>query len=70
LFDDLRKLGVTPEEGMKLRFYDLDADDLERPTLCAGSVLRRDKTKWHAAIDQNSFHSVLRSDVDHEIEAE
>jgi len=33
LFNDLRKLGVTPEEGMKLNFYDRDAGDLERPQI-------------------------------------
>jgi len=57
---------------MKLNFYDPDADDRERPTyFCASGVLHRDKTdKWHAEINQNRFHSVLRSDVDNEIEAE
>jgi len=66
-FEDLRKLGVTPEEGLSLTFYDLDADDLDRPTyLCADGILYRDEGgAWHANLDQSSFHSVLRSEVDH-----
>lgn len=31
-FKDLEKLGVTPQEGMALTFYDLDADEQDRPT--------------------------------------
>jgi hypothetical protein len=31
-FEDLQRLGITPEEGLNLNFYDLDADNLDRPT--------------------------------------
>jgi hypothetical protein len=64
-FKDLQRLGITPVEGLSLNFYDLDADDLDRPTyLCATGVLYRDAYgNWHANIDQSSFHSVLRSEV-------
>ena len=65
-FEDLQRLGITPEEGLSLNFYDLDADDLDRPTyLCATGVLYRDEyANWHANIDQSSFHSILRSEAD------
>lgn len=64
-FNDLQKLGMDPEEGLMLNFYDFDADDLNRPTyLCARGVLYRDKDGcWHADIDKSSYHSVLQSDV-------
>jgi hypothetical protein len=65
-FDDLQRLGITPEEGMTLNFYDLDADEHNRPTyLCARGVLYRDDFgNWHAEIERGSFHTVLRSEVD------
>lgn len=45
----------------RLTFYDLDADDLDRPThLCANGVLYRGEDgAWHANVDQSSFHSAL-----------
>jgi hypothetical protein len=64
-FKDLEKLGVTPQEGMALTFYDLDADDQDRPTyLCAQGVLYLKGGRWHAKIDPDSFRSILRSEVD------
>ena len=66
-FDDLRRLGITPEEGMRLTFYDIDADEENRPTyLCAEGSLhfRREKSTWYVSIEQDTFRSVLRSDVD------
>jgi hypothetical protein len=64
-FEDLEKLGIIPREGLALKFYDLDADEQDRPIyLCANGVLYREGEKWHAKIDPGSFHSILRSDVD------
>jgi hypothetical protein len=64
-FEDLQKLGITPREGLTLTFYDLDADEQNRPTyLCASGVLYREGDKWHAKIDPGSFRSILRSEVD------
>jgi hypothetical protein len=63
--EDLEKLGITPREGLALKFYDLDADEQGRPTyLCASGVLYREGEQWHAKIDPDSFHSILRSEVD------
>ena len=67
-YEDLRELGVSPTEGMKLTFYDLDADDEDRPTyFCAEGTLYKVHEKvsaWYAKIDESSFRSVLRSDAD------
>ncbi len=64
-FEDLERLGIDPEVGRELEFYDLDADDQDRPTyLCARGALYLEDGRWHAAIDQNSFRSVLCSEVD------
>jgi hypothetical protein len=64
-FKDLDKLGITPQEGMSLSFYDLDADDQDRLTyLCAQGVLYLKGGRWHAMVDQDSFRSLLRSEVD------
>jgi hypothetical protein len=66
-FADLKELGITPTEGTRLTFYDIDADDLGRPTyLCADGVLHLDDESktWRAFVDQNTFRSVLRSDAD------
>ena len=64
-FEDLERLGINPEVGRELEFYDLDADDEDRPTyLCARGVLYLEDGCWHAAVDRSSFHSVLRSEVD------
>jgi hypothetical protein len=65
-FDDLRKLGITPEEGMRLTFYDFDADEKDHPTyLCAEGILHFDKntSTWHVHVEKDSFRSVLQSGV-------
>lgn len=65
-FKDLEDLGTLPNEGMSLGFYDLDADDENRPTyLCADGVLHfDDETRtWRAFVDPNSFCSVPRPEV-------
>ena len=61
-FEDLRRLGITPEEGMRLSFYDFDADDENKPTyLCAEGVLHRGENgAWYATLDPASFNSVPR----------
>jgi hypothetical protein len=64
-FEDMRKLGIMPVEGLPLNFYEIDADDQDRPTyLCAKGTLYLDHGAWYAEIDTNSFYSVLRSEVD------
>ena len=67
-YTDLRKLGIEPKEGLKLTFYDMDADDQNRPTyLCAEGTLYQVREKvsaWYANIDEGSFRSILRSEVD------
>jgi hypothetical protein len=66
-FEDMERLGITPAEGLALTFYDLDADDQDRPTyLCANGVLYFENDRWHAKVDSSSFRSVLRSDADSE----
>ena len=65
-FADLWSLGITPNEGMRLGFYDLDADDQNRPTfLCADGVLHFDNEHriWEAFVDPQSFRSVPRTEV-------
>ena len=66
-FDDLDRLGITPKDGLRLMFYDLDEDEQNRPTyLCADGVLHAHENgrNWLVEIDQGSFRSVLRADVD------
>ena len=67
-YEDLRKLGIEPREGMQLTFYDLDGDDQNRPTyLCAEGTLYQVHGKtsaWYAEIDETSLRSILRSEVD------
>jgi hypothetical protein len=65
-FADLEKLGVAPREGMRLSFYELDADKDNRPIyLCAEGVLHFDDESrtWSAFIDPGSFHCLPGSDV-------
>lgn len=61
-FDDLERLGILPQEGLQLTFYDLDADDQNRPTyLCAEGELHQDEGgHWHAIVKESTFRSVLR----------
>jgi hypothetical protein len=62
-FEDLERLGLTPQEGTRLKFYDLDADDENRPTyLCAEGILHfDDETRtWSAFVDEATFHTVPR----------
>jgi hypothetical protein len=62
---DLARLGIEPANGLRLRFYDLDADENDRPTyLCAeGTIHQGEDGRWHADVEKNSFRSVLRSEV-------
>jgi hypothetical protein len=63
-FEDLQRLGITPEEGMALTFYDLYGDEQNRPTyLCADGVLYREDDRWHARIDENTFRSIPRVEI-------
>ena len=67
-YEDLQKLGIEPREGLNLTFYDLDGDEQNRPTyLCAEGTLYRVHEKvsaWYAKIDESSYRSILRSEVD------
>jgi hypothetical protein len=66
-FDDLQRLGITPEEGLRLTFYDIDADEENRPTyLCAEGTLHfgEETSTWYISIKQDTFRSVPRLGVD------
>jgi hypothetical protein len=64
-FEDLNKLGITPKEGVVLTFYELDADEHERPIyLYTEGSLYLDGGRWHARFDPDSIRSVLRSEGD------
>ena len=66
-FDDLDQLGIKPKDGLRLTFYDLDADEQNRPTyLCAEGVLHAHENgvNWLVEVDQSTFRSMLRADVD------
>jgi hypothetical protein len=57
-------MSITPTEGMRLTFYDLDADDVNRPDyLCAEGVLHLEEgsTIWRVAIDESTFRAIPRS---------
>ncbi|MCU1320803.1 MAG: hypothetical protein JWM43_452 [Acidobacteriaceae bacterium] len=64
-FADLARLGIEPKNGLRLSFYDLDADNNDRPTyLCAeGNLYQSEDGRWHASVDKESFRTVLRSEV-------
>jgi hypothetical protein len=64
-FADPARMGLNPQNGLRLTFYDLDADEKDRPTyLCAeGTLYQDDDGRWHAAVDEKSFRTVLRSEV-------
>ena len=52
---------------MRLTFYDIDADEENRPTyLCAEGTLHfgKETSTWYVSIEQETFRSILRSDVD------
>lgn len=59
-FEDLQKLGIEPQVGLRLMFYDFDADEDGRPTyLCAEGVLYLGEGgHWCANIDTSTFHHV------------
>jgi len=61
-FDDLRRLGMKPEVGLRLTFYDYDADDDGRPVyLCADGRLYLDgQGSWSADIDEGTFRTLPR----------
>jgi hypothetical protein len=67
-YEDLRKLGIAPSEGMRLTFYDIDTDDQNRATyLCAEGTLysvTEAVTAWYARIDESTFRSTPRSAPD------
>jgi hypothetical protein len=66
-FDDLHRLGIKPEEGMRLTFYEIDVDEQNRPIyLCAEGILHAHENgrNWLVEIDKSSVRSVLRADVD------
>jgi hypothetical protein len=63
-FEDLEKLGTRPKEGLRFTFYDLDADDENRPTyLCADGVLHfsEENKCWCAVVDEKTFRTVPRA---------
>jgi hypothetical protein len=64
-FEDLSRLGITPEEGLRLSFYDFDADGGNNPTyLCAEGVIHhREDGRWFAVVDPGSFRSVPRTEI-------
>jgi hypothetical protein len=66
-FDDLQRLGITPEEGMRLTFYEIDSDEENRPIyLCAEGTLQfgKETSTWYVSIEQDTFRSILRSEAD------
>jgi hypothetical protein len=65
-FDDLRELGIIPKEGIRLIFYDLDADKEGHPMyMCAEGVLHfeRESASWRAVVEEESLRWVPRSEV-------
>jgi hypothetical protein len=56
-WDDLREAGITPAEGLRIQFYDDDADDNGRPcALVFEGVAHREPSKgWMARIDRSTF---------------
>lgn len=61
-FDDLRRMGIRPEVGLRLTFYDEDADGEGRQVyLCADGRLYLDaEGKWCADVDEDTFRTVPR----------
>src|SRR5258707_15559319 len=57
-YDDLKEAGVTLLEGMKLHFYDDDADEQGNPDdlLFEGTAHYEPRRGWGAIIDANTFH--------------
>ena len=57
-FDDLAEGGITVLEGMRLKFYDSDADEGGQPDdlLFEGSAHFIPDRGWGAIIDAKSFH--------------
>ncbi len=62
-FEDLEKLGIDPAEGVRLAFYDCDADGDNNPTyICADGVLHfiPETKTWCAFVDEGTFRTVPR----------
>jgi hypothetical protein len=59
-FADLKEAGITPEEGLRLQFYNDDADDEGNPDdlLFDGIVHFQPERGWGAILEEASFHSV------------
>jgi len=69
-FEDLRRLGISPREGMRLTFYDIDADELNRPTyLCREGILHFEErtSTWFVQIDEETYRSVPKLETDDQI---
>jgi hypothetical protein len=65
-FDDLRKLGITPKEGARLTFYDLDTDEEGHSMhMCAEGVLHFDEesSSWQVIVEEESLRWVPRLEV-------
>ena len=65
LFKILQKLGIQPLEGLRLTFYNFDADNEDRPMyLCADGVLHFDEmdSEWCAFVDKKTFRTIPRVD--------
>jgi hypothetical protein len=58
IYDDLKTLGRTPEEGMRLEFYtdDGDGEGNRDDLLFEGTVHFVDGRGWGAIIDASTFH--------------
>ncbi len=57
-YADLKEAGITPAEGMRLRFYNDDADDLGNPDdlIFDGTAHFVPGRGWGACIDVSTFH--------------
>ena len=57
-YEDIKAVGLTLEQGIRLRFYDEDGDELGRPDdlLFEGTVHFMPAKGWGAVIDASTFH--------------
>jgi hypothetical protein len=54
-FEDLKIAGITPREGLRLRFYNDDAG--KRDDLFFEGAVHFQDGRWGAIVDSESFHS-------------
>jgi hypothetical protein len=58
-FEDLKLAGITPEEGLRLKFYNDDADDAgNRDDLFFEGTIHFSQSRgWGASVDPESFRA-------------